>query len=103
MSERRGNRDKDAFGDSLAAVRAALAQLREVAAANADDDQAFRDASQLVEAISGERGLAAEVRARIALRIWRKDGLSLSALAQRLGISKQRADQLVRKAREIER
>ena len=42
---------------------------------------------------------ASELRTQAAARIWQAEELSLAALAERIGVSKARADQLIRAAR----
>ena len=61
--------------------------------------QAFEDASALVELLTAEAIAAGKVRAGIAAQLRDKEQLSLAGLAEVLGISKARADQLVRLAR----
>jgi len=88
------------FDDRLAALAQAIHALLDEAVADADEIASFRHAESVLRAATGLRGRAAKVKARAALRLWHGRDLSLSELAQRLGISKQRSDQLVRKARE---
>ena len=93
--------EQASFEDRLATLAGAIDALLDEALADQDEIDSFRHAQGVLEVMTGRRGRAAKVKARAALRLWRRD-VSLSDLAQRLGISKQRADQLVRKARELD-
>ena len=62
--------------------------------------EAFEAAGDLVEAHSGLRGLAAQLRAEQAKRVQDSGELTVTELARHLGVTKQRADQLLRRARE---
>ncbi|MDF5751943.1 hypothetical protein [Spongiactinospora sp. TRM90649] len=77
-----------AFDDAVAAVRMIPEPRR-----------AFDDATHLAEKVRGMADTAAQVRAEAAARVHRAEGLSVGKLAQRLGISKARAEQLLRMAR----
>ena len=92
----------EAFAAALAAIAAACEAARQEAAAAPDMLEAYNRASQLLEAISGERGQMARWRAKMAARIYRAQGLSLADLARKLGMSKSRADQFVRAAEDGE-
>jgi hypothetical protein len=93
--------EQASFDDRLAVLAEAIDALLDEALADEDEIESFRHAENVLRAATGIRGRAAKVKARASLRLWRKD-VSLSEVAQRLGISKQRADQLVRKARELD-
>jgi len=90
------------FDSRLAVLAQAIHDLLNEALADEDEEASFRHAENVLKAATGIRGRAAKVKARAALRLWRDRDVSLSDLAQRLGISKQRADQLVRKAKELD-
>jgi hypothetical protein len=90
------------FDDRLAILAQAVHALLDEALADQDAEASFRHAEDILQSANGMRGRAAKVKARAALRMWRPSDVSLSDLARRLGISKQRADQLVRKARELD-
>ncbi|HEY3958668.1 MAG TPA: hypothetical protein VGM53_35345 [Streptosporangiaceae bacterium] len=62
----------------------------------ADPKRAFAAASSLTETLRQATITASELRARAVARIWDSDKMSLSGLAGQLGVSKARADQLVR-------
>ena len=87
----------------------ASSALREAYRALACAVEATPDAGDAFERAGAVQGLAAEIardaatlRARMVLRLQREEGMSLSQLAERIGTSKARADQLVRAAREAE-
>ena len=93
--------------DPLAAVRAALIDLdaahdRAVAAiqAAADLDAAFTAATELEAHMRRLDASDAELRTNVVGRMWDADRLSLAALASRIGVSKTRADQLVRSVKQ---
>lgn len=62
-------------------------------------EDAFAVASELAEAYREAADEMASYRAREAARLRDDEGLSLAGLAERLGISKTRADQLIRLAK----
>jgi hypothetical protein len=64
-----------------------------------DPGRAAELAAGLVRAAEEAVAGAAQLRARMARRLLEEEGLSLAQLATRLGVSKARADQLVRAAR----
>jgi hypothetical protein len=87
------------FEATTDALRDAYLNAAAAVEATRDPDQAFRRATELREATDSIVGDAAKLRARMAHRIWRAEGMSLAKLAARIGISKARADQLIRAAR----
>lgn len=92
--------------DPLTEVQAACAALEAAYQRAADaieaepPDAAFARAGELAGMLSGTQlrlsGAVAQLRARSAGRIWDSERLSLAALADRIGVSKARADQLIR-------
>jgi DNA-directed RNA polymerase specialized sigma24 family protein len=92
--------DPGAFQAALAdlhrAYETALAEVR----AAPDDRGAYQRATELREAIKAIESVPAAERAAAAARIWQAEGLSIGQLAARLGISKTRAAQLLRAARD---
>jgi hypothetical protein len=88
----------DDYADAVEATRAlvdtAVAELAALDAA-ADDEGAYRHASGLVEALRSATTAAGSVRQLLVLRIRRKGNLSLAALADRIGVSRGRAQDLV--------
>ncbi|WP_433346026.1 hypothetical protein [Micromonospora sp. CA-111912] len=84
----------------------ALAQLKESAAAamaaielTPEPNRAFEQATALRATVDELVGDAADLRARMAARIYESEKLSLAGLANRIGVSKARADQLIRSAK----
>lgn len=61
-------------------------------------EQAFESATELAGSLRAVAEDAAELRARMAARIWKAEEMSLAALAQRIGVSKARAAQLIKTA-----
>jgi hypothetical protein len=83
---------------AIAALRHAYAEA-EAAIEVADSAQdAVRQATALREAADDLVRRAADLLARMARRLRDEEDLSVAALAARLGISKARADQLLRTA-----
>jgi DNA-directed RNA polymerase specialized sigma subunit len=84
----------------------ALKQAYENAASAIDAapsaQQAFDAATELANILRDLAEAAAEVRARAVARIWKTEELSLASLAQRIGVSKARADQLLKSAKASE-
>nr|WP_055506801.1 hypothetical protein [Nonomuraea pusilla] len=64
-----------------------------------DLQQAFVRATRLADDLREMADGAALTRAKVAARIHDAEGLSLAVLATRLGVSKARADQLLKAAR----
>jgi 8-oxo-dGTP diphosphatase len=64
--------------------------------------EAFSAASELVKTQAAFRAQAADIRAEQALRIWNSESMTITELGRRLGgISKQRADKLLERGREV--
>lgn len=87
-------------------VRAALAELdaacdRAVAAIDAvpDPDVAFPYAEELAEKLRKLNGVAADLRARTAKRIWDRERITLATLADKIGVSTARAHQILQTAK----
>lgn len=79
-------------GAAIAAADAALAAIR-----RATDPQAkLESAGRLLDALRSRSDEAARIRHAEALRIYEEESLSLAQLANRVGISKARADQIVK-------
>jgi 3-methyladenine DNA glycosylase/8-oxoguanine DNA glycosylase len=99
MAEQERTQPEEAAAEALDALTAAYHQA--VAAINAipDPQRAFEYATQLANALRDTYQQASELRTLTAARIWEAEELSLAALAQRIGVSKARADQLIRAAR----
>lgn len=60
---------------------------------------AFAEAGRLHDALDVLRLRCARLRAESVQRLYTEEGLSMSAVARRFGLSKGRIDQLVRKAK----
>jgi len=99
--------------DPLVDVRAALADLdatceRAIAAINArPPDEAFADVGELADLLTGHlrrlTSLAAAVRTRSAGRIWDSERMTLTTLADRIGVSTTRAHQIIQSVKQQER
>jgi hypothetical protein len=62
------------------------------------DREAYEAATRLTLVLRDLSDAAARLRGQAVSRIWRSENLSLAALARKIGISKSRADQLLRGA-----
>ena len=79
-------------------VQTAIARAEEAIRRDAGSAEAFEAATALAELLGQGAEDAALLRAQIAREIKERDELSLAQLAERLGVSKPRADQLIRRA-----
>jgi hypothetical protein len=77
-------------------LRRAFSEAAQVVRGTTDPGQAFEQATALVKVADEAVGDAAILRALMAQRLLREEGLSLAQLARRIGTSKSRADQLIR-------
>ena len=84
--------------EAIAAADRALAAIR----ATASPQEKLEAAGRLVEALRARSDEAARIRHAEAVRIYEAESLSLAQLANRVGISKARADQIIRAEREKE-
>ena len=84
-----------------AAVDAARAAIRDIRALP-DSQSRIKAAGQLADGLRVAFEEAARIRHEEAVRIYETESLSLAQLANRVGISKARADQILRAAREKE-
>jgi hypothetical protein len=90
------------LGELQSALRAfelAYRRAEDLITAMPEPQRAFESATALREATDSLVGRAAELRARMAGRIWEAEQMSLAVLADRIGVSKSRADQLLRIAK----
>jgi hypothetical protein len=87
-----------AFSNLLAAYEAAAGAVAEKGFP--DGERAFKAATKLADALGHLTERAAKLRASTAARIADDEKLSLAALAGRLSVSKARAAQFVRNAKE---
>jgi hypothetical protein len=89
----------DDYAEALEATRAlvdsAVSELAALDAAADDDEAAYRHASAVVESLRTATIAAGSLRQLLVLRIRRKGNLSLAALAERIGVSRGRAQDLV--------
>lgn len=84
-------------------VRAAHERaLAKITAEENDPMRAYEEATAVGEALKQLGQTTADLRATIAIEIMRADSLSLAQLADRLGVSKSRAQQFVDVARALE-
>lgn len=81
------------------ALRRIYEQISAALQTSSDPEAAFDSATDLADALRDMADDAALTRARVAAQIREGEGLSIQALGERLGISKARADQLLRAAR----
>ncbi len=79
-------------------LRQAYAAVAERVELTSDPGAAYEQATALAKAADDIVGDAALLRARMARRLLRAEGMSLAQLASRIGVSKSRADQLMRTA-----
>lgn len=87
----------DAEDAQRAAFDARVAEIR--ALADADIDLAATAAIELVEQHSAYRGEAARLREELVLRIYKDCGNSPTATGNRLHITKQRASDIIKRAK----
>lgn len=83
------------------ALRAAYSAAERRCREEPDPTRAYQRASSLRDDLDEFVGKAAELRAEMAFRLAREEGLSISQLAARLGLSKPRAGQLVTTAKAV--
>lgn len=95
VSEQQRPTGKD-FETRLEALRRAFEQSAHAVRSCPDRQQGFDQASKLADELRDLADRAADLRAEAVARIWEAEKLSLAGLAQRIGVSKARADQLLR-------
>jgi hypothetical protein len=90
-------------GQAVTAAIGALSRVYGEAAAAIeaipDPQGAFESATKLADTLREVAEAAADLRARTVARIWEEEKVSLAALAERIGVSKARAGQLVQSAK----
>jgi DNA-directed RNA polymerase specialized sigma24 family protein len=91
--------DDSQRGVLLSALSQAFGEVARVIRATPDPQDAYDMATRLADEMRAMADAAAQVRAETAARIHEAEGLSIAGLAERLGVSKARADQLLRAAR----
>lgn len=94
--------------DHVAEVEAALdafdvayKQAEEAIESVPDPDEAFRRANELAEKIRQLNTAAAVLRTKTAGRVWDSERMSLSVLADRIGVSTTRAHQLITQVKKV--
>lgn len=92
--------------DVLTVVRAALAEIkrqrqlaRQAIKAATDVDRALEASKELYVEMREAADSDGNLRTETAGRVWHAHRLSLSALAERVGISKSRAEQLIKEVK----
>ena len=93
------NADEQQFDAAVAAITSAYEDAAKSIGDNENARLAFSQATELVEQLRRLTDAAAAVRAQAVGRIWSTEEMSLATLAQHIGVSKARADQLVRAAK----
>lgn len=93
-----GERAEKEIDAALAAADEALDAIRRIDGSQ----QKLEAAGRLVEGLRSRSDEAARIRHAEAVRIYEEESLSLAQLANRVGISKARADQITRAARQKE-
>lgn len=90
------------FRDAHTALTSAYGAAVSAIDAHPDPQAAFTAASDLAATLREIADDAAKVRARGAVRIRDKEKLSLAQLAQRISVSRARADQMIKAAKTTE-
>ena len=99
MAEQERTQPEEAAAQALDALMAAYRDAAAAINAIPDPQRAFEYATQLASMLRDIAQRASELRTQTAARIWEAQELSLAALAERIGVSKARADQLIRAAK----
>jgi hypothetical protein len=86
------------FPALLAAYKQAVAEIE----AMSDGAAGFSRATELRDLLDRLVGQAAELRARMVGKVWESEEMTLSVLASRIGVSKQRASVWVKAAKAAE-
>jgi hypothetical protein len=93
---------EDGFMIALASLRDAYEQAAATIQGDSQTQHAFESATALADALRQLAENAANLRARTAARIAAEEKLSLSVLATRIGVSKARAEQLIKNVKEAD-
>jgi hypothetical protein len=93
---------EDRFTVALASLRDAYGQAVTVIHEDPQAQHAFDSATALADTLRQLADSAASLRARTAARIATEEKLSLSVLAARIGVSKARADQLIKSVKDTD-
>ncbi|MFC4007952.1 hypothetical protein ACFOY2_12015 [Nonomuraea purpurea] len=84
---------------ALDSIQQAYNQAAAALQNSSDLETAYQVATRLADNMRELADAAALIRAKSAQRIWESEQLSLSGLAAKIGVSKARADQLIKAAR----
>ena len=84
---------------SLAEMRRAYSAMEEALERESDPRVAFQVATTFADALRSLAEQGAELRASTVARIWESEATSLAGLADKIGVSKARAGQLMQAAR----
>jgi hypothetical protein len=82
----------------MKAIRNAFESASSIIQSAPSAQQGFEEASELAQFLRNLADEGAAVRADAVARIYQEEELSLAALAEKIGVSKARADQLLRTA-----
>src|SRR6266566_7686255 len=85
---------------ALASLRDAYDHAAAIIQGDSQTQHAFESATALADALRQLAENAANLRARTAARIAAEEKLSLSVLATRIGVSKARAEQLIKNVKD---
>jgi hypothetical protein len=96
MTSRDAPQNEARVAGALAALRAAFDNATTTVRETPDPHDAFRHATALADVLREIAEDAAELRASTVAQIREAEQLSLAGLAQRIGVSKARADQLLK-------
>jgi len=88
--------DTDDFDERFRQLTGAIRDVLARAASIADNDRAYRAASQLVDALGTATTASGRLRAEAARRMKEAENLSFAQLGQRLGVSRARAADMLR-------
>ena len=102
MGPMRGYTKDTSVAAEITVIRAALARAAAAIQASPDPEQAFRDASALGDLAKQLESETADFRAYLAARLADTNALTITQLAKLLGVSRSRADQLVKAGRSKE-
>lgn len=89
------------FATALKALKTAYDEATALISEQADHQQAFENATDLANMLRDLAQAASTLRATTVARIAEQEKLSLAVLAERIGISKARAAQLVTSATKL--
>jgi hypothetical protein len=96
MAPQRRPDPEQAVARALETIQAAYRRAASAIDKVDDAEQAFAHATDLANGLRETYQAATELRTQAVGRIWEAEELSLAKLAERIGVSKGRADQLVR-------